>query len=156
MEGNGKLSFLERAWNAGTIHNHCFQKILATADDDGIFFYATDINEGEFLTDYIVRNDPVEPHTALALSLDLIDSLVEVEPHYRLLLGLQLENLMVVLEKSAYLTLRIIDLGLGRQEPRGMNDFETIDLLADVSRQLYYLLAGRPYAVGQQGQSGSS
>lgn len=94
----------------------------------------------------------MEPHTALALSLDLIDSLVEVEPHYRLSLGLQLKNLMVVLENLAYLTLRILDLELGRPEPRGMNDFETTDLLADVSRQLYYLLAGRPFTVGRPGQ----
>jgi len=34
MKVNGKLSFLEHAWNAGAMHSHCFQKILAAADDD--------------------------------------------------------------------------------------------------------------------------
>ncbi len=149
LKGNGKLSFLERGWNAGTLITDGFSEILTTKEDNGLFYYVTDVNDGEFLTDYILRNGPLLPATSLALVSKFVESLIEIEPHYRLLLGLKLERLMIVLKDSSYLTLRAIDLGLARPEPRGINEFEISEMLAEVSRHLFHLLTGRPYADGR-------
>ncbi|NNE90789.1 MAG: hypothetical protein HKN23_04010 [Verrucomicrobiales bacterium] len=152
FKSGGHLSFMERGWNAAVLESPVFQRVTAVGEDDGLLFYVTAINEGEYLTDYLVRNGPVPLVTAVGLVLDLIEGLVEIEPHYRLLLGLKFGHVMLVLNGNAYLQLRILDLGIARPESHRLNEFETTQVLAEVSRLLFYLITGRPYKSAQADQ----
>ncbi|MCB1210436.1 MAG: hypothetical protein KDK97_13975, partial [Verrucomicrobiales bacterium] len=73
MDATEKRSAFERATQASEIRGAGFLRILEVGEDDGVVYYASNLNDGEFLEDYIVRRGALNSSTVFALTLQLLD-----------------------------------------------------------------------------------
>ncbi len=109
-------SFHQRALTAMELYGPCFCRIIDVGEHDGMCYYATSVNDGEFLKDYVERVSPMDVPQALSIIIQLADAVIELEDHARLLEGLRLSNLLVCRIDDSHVAMRILDLGLARSE----------------------------------------
>ncbi len=148
-----KESFHQRVQTAMELHGPCFCRIIDVGEIDGMCYYVTSVNDGEFLKDYVERVSPVDVPQALSVIIQLTDAVIEVEQHARLLEGLRLSNLLVCRLDDSHVAMRILDLGLARRENPNANTSATVERkMAELSQILFYLLSGKRYVGDQPSQ----
>ncbi|MCV5870182.1 hypothetical protein OFN61_33530, partial [Escherichia coli] len=74
-----KKSAFDRARQASEIRGHAFMRILEVGEDQGMVYYTSNLNDGEFVEDYVRRRGAVAPATALALVYQLLDDLLQLQ-----------------------------------------------------------------------------
>jgi hypothetical protein len=142
-----KRSAFERARQASEIRGHSFMRILEVGEDQGLVYYTSNLNDGEFIDDYIKRRGAVAPSTALAMVYQLLDDLLQLRGYQRLVSRMHLDRVLVTTLEDTFLQLRIFDYGLSQmdtasEEPNGGR------LVVEVCRLIFILLTGQPDAGG--------
>ena len=140
-----KRSAFDRARQASEIHGHAFMRILEVGEDQGLLYYTSNLNDGEFVEHYTQRRGAVVPTTALALVYQLLEDLLQLEGFQRLVSHMHLDRVLVTTLEDTFLQLRVFDYGLSQMD----KDFETRSdarLVVDACRLIFLLLTGQPYA----------
>ncbi len=138
-----KLSAHERAVQAAELRGGSFLRILEVGEDDGLIYYSSTLNDGEFVEDYIARRGALPPATAFCLLLQLLDDLVELQSYHRLVSHLSLKQLLVTTLEDTFLQLRVVDFGLAQKERRSDDDLKRLSF--EVCELIFLLLTGRPH-----------
>ena len=142
-----KRSAFERARQASEIRGHSFMRILEVGEDQGLVYYTSNLNDGEFIDDYIKRRGAVAPSTALAMVYQLLDDLLQLRGYQRLVSHMHLDRVLVTTLEDTFLQLRIFDYGLSQmdtvsEEPNGGR------LVVEACRLIFTLLTGQSDAGG--------
>ncbi len=148
-------SFEDRTRTAMELSGPCFCQIIDLGEFEGMRYYATAVNDGEFLKDYVARVAPVDVPQALSLVIQLCDAVIEVGHHARLLRGLRLSNLLVCRIDEAHIALRMLDLGLARAESETPVEQLAEIKMAELSQILFLLLSGTRYVGNEPSQVNS-
>lgn len=144
LDAAQKRSTLERAVQAAEIRGPGFVRILTVGEDDGLVYFTSSLNDGEFIDDYIARRGPLPPATTFCLVLQLLDDLAQLRSYHRLISGISLEQPLVTTLEDTFLQLRVFDFGLSRKEQRGADDLR--GLTAQICELIFLLLTGKRYA----------
>ena len=144
LDAAGKRSVRERLAQAAELRGGSFAQILAVGEDDGLIYYSSALNDGEFVGDYIARRGALPPATALCLLRNLLDDLVQLQGYKRLISRLRLSRVLVTLLEDTFLNLRIFDLGLSQKEEPADGVLERLS--TEACELIFLLLAGHPFA----------
>jgi serine/threonine protein kinase len=142
-----KRSAFDRARQASEIRGHSFMRILEVGEDQGLVYYTSNLNDGEFIDDYIKRRGALAPATALAMAYQLLDDLLQLRGYQRLVSRMHLDRVLVTTLEDTFLQLRIFDYGLSQmdtvsEEPNGAR------LVVEACRLIFQLLTGQGDAGG--------
>jgi len=143
MDATEKRSAFERATQASEIRGASFLRILEVGEDDGVVYYTSNLNDGEFLEDYIVRRGALNASTVFALTLQLLEELIRLQSFHRLVARMRLDRLLITALEDAFLQLRVIDYGLSEKERRGEGDPGR--LITHVCEAMFLMLTGHPF-----------
>ncbi|MBX7207464.1 MAG: hypothetical protein K1X78_04060 [Verrucomicrobiaceae bacterium] len=138
-----RRSSYERAVQAGELRGGSFPRILEVGEDDGLVYYSSTLNDGEFVEDYIARRGALPPATAFCMLLQLLEDLVPLQSYHRLVSRLRLNRLLVTALEDTFLHLRAYDYGLAEKEQRSDGDHKR--LAAEVCELIFLLLTGKTY-----------
>ncbi|WP_395737900.1 hypothetical protein [Prosthecobacter sp.] len=121
--------------------------IHETGIDDGMAYYVTSLNDGEFVQDYVSRRGAMPTVTALALVKQLLQDLEKASEQALLVHHMRLDRVLVASPEEEHLQLRVFDYGLSqrRAAAAGQNGGR---LVAEACRLLFLLLTGQVYAGG--------
>ena len=144
LDAVGKKSAFERARLASEIRNHTFMRILELGEDEGLVYYTSNLNDGEFVDHYVKRRGAISAPTALALVYQLLDDLLQLKNLKRLISGLHIDRVLVTTLEDTFLQLRVVDYGLSRPEAGAEGDSGG-RLVAEACRLLFLLLTGEAY-----------
>ena len=148
-------SFEDRTQTAMELSGPCFCQIIDVGEFESMRYYATAVNDGEFLKDYVARVAPIDVPQALSLVIQLCDAVIEVEQHARLMRGLRLSNLLVCRIDDSHIALRMLDLGLARPESDTPVESLAEIKMAELSQILFLLLSGTRYVGNDPAQVNS-
>ena len=140
-----KRSAFERARQASEIRGHAFMRILEVGEDQGLVYYTSNLNDGEFVEDYTQRRGAVAPATALALVYQLLDDLLQLQGYQRLVSRMHLDRVLVTTLEDTFLQLRVFDYGLSQMDA-GTEVQSGARLVVEACRLIFLLLTGQPYA----------
>ncbi len=146
LDSAGKKSAFERARLASEIRGPTFMRILEVGEDDGLVYYTSSLNDGEFVEDYVARRGAVPPATVLSLVYQLLDDLLKARAYDRLIARMRLERVLVSTLEDTFLHLRVFDYGFSAREQARSPESGDRDLVLQVSRLLFLLLTGQAYA----------
>ena len=140
-----KKSAFDRARQASEIRGHAFMRILEVGEDQGMVYYTSNLNDGEFVEDYTKRRGAVAPATALALVYQLLDDLLQLQGYQRLVSRMHLDRVLVTTLEDTFLQLRVFDYGLSQMDA-GTEVQSGARLVVEACRLIFLLLTGQPYA----------
>ena len=140
-----KRSAFDRARQASEIRGHAFMRILEVGEDQGMVYYTSNLNDGEFVEDYTKRRGAVAPATALALVYQLLDDLLQLQGYQRLVSRMHLDRVLVTTLEDTFLQLRVFDYGLSQMDA-GTEVQSGARLVVEACRLIFLLLTGQPYA----------
>ncbi|WP_395739182.1 hypothetical protein [Prosthecobacter sp.] len=140
-----KKSAFERARQASEIRGHAFMRILEVGEDQGLVYYTSNLNDGEFVEDYTKRRGAVAPATALALVYQLLDDLLQLQGFQRLVSRMHLDRVLVTTLEDTFLQLRVFDYGLSQMDA-GTEGQSGARLVVEACRLIFLLLTGQAYA----------
>jgi hypothetical protein len=137
-----KRSAFDRARQASEIRGHSFMRILEVGEDQGMVYYTSNLNDGEFIDDYIKRRGALAPATALAMVYQLLDDLLQLKGYQRLVSRMRLDRVLVTTLEDTFLQLRIFDYGLSQMDV-GEESAGNARLVVEVCRLIFRLLTGQ-------------
>ncbi len=145
VDATAKRSAFERARQASEIRSHSFMRILEVGEDNGLVYYTSNLNDGEFVTDYISRRGALSPSTAFAMVYQLLDDLLLLKKngYQRLVSRMRLSHLLIGTLEDTFLQMRVFDYGLSQPDSGG-----TIDsgrLVAEMCDVIFLLLTGQVF-----------
>ncbi len=140
-----KRSAFDRARQASEIRGHAFMRILEVGEDQGLVYYTSNLNDGEFVENYIRRRGAVVPATSLALVYQLLDDLLQLQGFQRLVSRMHLDRVLVTTLEDTFLQLRVFDYGLSQLDA-GSEAQSGARLVVEACRLIFLLLTGQPYA----------
>ncbi|MCF7788478.1 MAG: hypothetical protein K9N47_20320 [Prosthecobacter sp.] len=140
-----KRSAFERARQASEIRGHAFMRILEVGEDQGLVYYTSNLNDGEFVEHYTQRRGAVAPATGLALVYQLLDDLLQLQGFQRLVSRMHLDRVLVTTLEDTFLQLRVFDYGLSQLDA-GTEVQSGARLVVEACRLIFLLLTGQPYA----------
>lgn len=140
-----KRSAFDRARQASEIRGHAFMRILEVGEDQGLVYYTSNLNDGEFVEHYTQRRGAVAPATALALVYQLLDDLLQLQGFQRLVSRMHLDRVLVTTLEDTFLQLRVFDYGLSQLDA-GTEGQSGARLVVEACRLVFLLLTGQPYA----------
>ena len=140
-----KKSAFERARRASEIRGHAFMRILEVGEDQGLVYYTSNLNDGEFVEHYTKRRGAVAPATALAMVYQLLDDLLQLQGYQRLVSRMHLDRVLVTTLEDTFLQLRVFDYGLSQMDA-GTEVQSGARLVVEACRLIFLLLTGQPYA----------
>lgn len=140
-----KRSAFDRARQASEIRGHAFMRILEVGEDQGLVYYTSNLNDGEFVEHYTQRRGAVAPATALALVYQLLDDLLQLQGFQRLVSRMHLDRVLVTTLEDTFLQLRVFDYGLSQLDA-GTEGQSGARLVVEACRLIFLLLTGQPYA----------
>lgn len=140
-----KRSAFDRARQASEIRGHAFMRILEVGEDQGLVYYTSNLNDGEFVENYIKRRGAVVPATSLALVYQLLDDLLQLQGFQRLVSRMHLDRVLVTTLEDTFLQLRVFDYGLSQLDA-GSEAQSGARLVVEACRLIFLLLTGQPYA----------
>ena len=140
-----KRSAFDRARQASEIRGHAFMRILEVGEDQGLVYYTSNLNDGEFIEDYTRRRGAVAPATALALVYQLLDDLLQLQGFQRLVSRMHLDRVLVTTLEDTFLQLRVFDYGLSQMDA-GTEVQSGARLVVEACRLIFLLLTGQPYS----------
>lgn len=139
-----KRSAFERARQALEIRGHAFMRVLEVGEDQDMVFYTSNLNDGEFVEDYVKRRGAVAPATALALVYQLLDDLLLLRGMERLVSRMHLDRVLVTTLEDTFLQLRVFDYGLSQMDA-GSEAQSGARLVVEACRLIFLLLTGQPH-----------
>jgi serine/threonine protein kinase len=142
-----KRSAFDRARQASGIRGHSFMRILEVGEDQGLVYYTSNLNDGEFIDDYMKRRGALVPATALAMVYQLLDDLLQLKGCQRLVSGMHLDRVLVTTLEDTFLQLRIFDYGLSQMDG-GEEATGNARLVVEVCRLIFRLLTGQADSEG--------
>jgi len=140
-----KRSAFDRARQASEIRGHAFMRILEVGEDQGMVYYTSNLNDGEFVEHYTKRRGAVAPATALAMVYQLLDDLLQLQGFQRLVSRMHLDRVLVTTLEDTFLQLRVFDYGLSQMDA-GTEVQSGARLVVEACRLIFLLLTGQPYA----------
>ncbi len=140
-----KRSAFDRARQASEIRGHAFMRILEVGEDQGMVYYTSNLNDGEFVEHYTKRRGAVAPATALAMVYQLLDDLLQLQGYQRLVSRMHLDRVLVTTLEDTFLQLRVFDYGLSQMDA-GSEVQSGARLVVEGCRLIFLLLTGQPYA----------
>ncbi len=146
MEGGAKKSVMERAQQASEIRGPSFMRILEVGEDEGVVFYTSNLNEGEFAADYVTRRGAMPPATVFSLLLQLLDDVMLLGDRHRLMPQLRLDRVMITTVEDTFLQLRLYDFGLGDADRSGKDNSRQV---LQVCQLIFLLLTGKAFNIGE-------
>ena len=152
LSAEAKRSAFERAKQASEIRGPTFLRILEVGEDDGLVYYVSNLNDGEFGEDYVARRGALLPAASLSLVFQLLDDLLRAGRYERLIARMRLDRVLVSTLEDTFLHLKVFDYGLSAPEQKKSSEDGDRDLVIQVSRLLFLLMTGEPY-VGQSPES---
>lgn len=140
-----KRSALERATLAADVRGASFPRILEAGEQDDVVFYASNLTDGEFLEDYVIRRGALPATTAFCLIQQLLEDLTAAAKKFaRLTSHMKVSNPLVTTLEDAFLQLRIVDYGLSCKEPLD-EEFSQRRVFVECCKLLFVMLTGQPY-----------
>lgn len=140
-----KRSAFDRARQASEIRGHAFMRILEVGEDQGLVYYTSNLNDGEFVEDYAKRRGAVAPATSLAMVYQLLDDLLQLQGYQRLVSRMHLDRVLVTTLEDTFLQLRVFDYGLSQMDA-GTEEQSGVRLVVEACRLIFLLLTGQPYS----------
>ncbi|MBB5032098.1 hypothetical protein [Prosthecobacter vanneervenii] len=148
LDAEQSLRACELLREAARVQAPSFMTVLESGMDDDMPYYVTQLNDGEFVQDYIRRRGALPTVTALALVKQLLKDLSAAEEHHsQLLCSMRLERVLVTSQEEQYLQLQLFDYGLSNQVTASKTACPPT-LIRDCCRLLFLLLTGQDYAGG--------
>ncbi|MDZ4404539.1 hypothetical protein [Prosthecobacter sp.] len=144
LEAAMKRSAFDRARQASEIRGHAFMRILEVGEDQGLVYYTSNLNDGEFVEDYAKRRGAVAPATALAMVYQLLDDLLQLQGYQRLVSRMHLDRVLVTTLEDTFLQLRVFDYGLSQMDA-GTEEQSGARLVVEACRLIFLLLTGQSY-----------
>ena len=145
LDAAAKRSAFDRARQASEIRGHAFMRILEVGEDQGLVYYTSNLNDGEFVEDYTKRRGAVAPSTALAMVYQLLDDLLQLQGYQRLVSRMHLDRVLVTTLEDTFLQLRVFDYGLSQMDA-GTEIQSNARLVVEACRLIFLLLTGQAYA----------
>lgn len=144
LDAATKRSAFDRARQASEIRGHSFMRILEVGEDQGLVYYTSNLNDGEFVEDYVARRGAVAPATSLAMLYLLLDDLLQLRGFQRLVSRMHLDRVLVTTLEDTFLQLRVFDYGLS-QVDAGSDAQSGARLVVEGCRLLFLLLTGKVF-----------
>jgi serine/threonine protein kinase len=141
-----KQSAFERSRQAAGIGHASFIRVLDSGEDADLVYYASSLNDGEPLEDYILRRGAFPPPTAFSLLIHLMDDLIHLQQLPRLLEGTRLDKPFITLQEETFLQLRVLDFGLSNPEQNLPPPEVAQRLVHELCRAAFLMLTGKVYA----------
>ncbi|WP_345736860.1 hypothetical protein [Prosthecobacter algae] len=143
LDSVAKKSAFERAKEASEIRGASFMRIQDVGEDQGLVYYTSNLNDGEFIEDYIRRRGPLQPAMVFSLVFQLLDDLLHLKKYPRLVSQIRLDRVVMTTLEDTFLQLRIYDYGLSATE----SDANTgARLVIQVCELMFLMLTGKTYA----------
>lgn len=144
LDASLKRSAFDRARQASEIRGHAFMRILEVGEDQGMVYYTSNLNDGEYAEEYVKRRGALSAPTTLAMVYSLLDDLLQLQGYQRLVSHMRLDRVLITTLEDTFLQLRVVDYGLSQMDSAD----DTQDkrrLVVETCRQLFLLLSGQPY-----------
>jgi hypothetical protein len=120
-----------------------FMKILDSGENQGLLYYTSNLNDGEFLSDYILRRGALPPATVFTLLLHLLNDLASLVRKHPLPLQMQFDKVMITAIEDTFLQLRVCDFGLSLP---ANHETDTAHQVQQICEVLFLMLTGQIYA----------
>jgi hypothetical protein len=142
LDSVAKKSAFERAKQASEIRGPSFMRILDVGEEQGLVYYTSNLNDGEFIEDYVQRRGPLPPATVFSLVFQLLDDLLQLKKYQRLVAHMRLDRVVMTTLEDTFLQLRIYDYGLSSTESE---EATGADLVIQVCELMFLMLTGKTY-----------
>ena len=143
LVGNDRRIAMDRIRQAMQFKSASFMSILESGEDQGLIYYTSNLNDGEFLTDYIQRRGALPPATVYSLLLNLLNDLTSTLRRQSLPLQMQFDKVMITAIEDTFLQLRVCDFGLSLPENQETDAAYQVQQICEV---LFLMLTGQVYA----------
>jgi len=143
LDSVAKRSAFDRAKQASEIRGPTFMRILEVGEDQGLVYYTSNLNDGEFLEDFVQRRGPLPPATVFSLVFQLLDDLIQLKNYERLVAQMRLDRVLVSTLEDTFLQLRIYDYGLSASETSTGTDGAR--LVIQACELMFQMLTGKTY-----------
>jgi hypothetical protein len=144
MDASMKRSAMDRLKQAMDLRGLSFMRVLEVGEEDGVVFYATNLNDGEAAEAYVNRRGALPAMTAFRLVQQYLEDLLAARQSERLLSLMRVGSPLVTTNEDAFLQLRIVDYGLSESE--AINDeMRNRRVVAECCQLLFMLLTGQAY-----------
>jgi hypothetical protein len=141
--GHERRVVMDRARKAMDLKSASFMSILEVGEDQGLIYYTSNLNDGEFLADYILRRGALPPATVYSLLLNLLNDLTSEIRKQELGVQMQFDKVMITALEDTFLQLRVCDFGLAL--PEGA-EADTASQVRQICEMLFLMLTGQEYA----------
>lgn len=145
LDSVAKRSAFDRAQQASMIRGPSFMRILEVGEDQGLVYYTSNLNDGEFVSDYTRRRGPLPPATVFSLVFQLLDDLIQLKDYQRLVAHMRLDRVVVSTLEDTFLQLRIYDYGLSAIEPEAAEENSGPALVVQACELLFLMLTGSAF-----------
>lgn len=142
LDSVAKKSAFDRAKQASEIHGPGFMRILEVGEDQGLVYYTSNLNDGEFISDYIQRRGPLQPSIVFTLVFQLLDDLLQLRKYRRVVSQMRMDRVVMTTLEDTFLQLRIYDYGLSSNEEETPDSRQVIE----ISELIFLMLTGKPFA----------
>ncbi|MEQ1749859.1 MAG: hypothetical protein ABL974_10580, partial [Prosthecobacter sp.] len=143
LGADAQRSAFERAEMAVGVRSPTFMRVIDVGEDQGLVYYTSNLNEGEFVADYIDRRGALPPATVFSLLLQMLDDLMLLGNRQRLVSQMRLDRVMVSTLEDTFLQLRLYDFGLSTDEGAAVDGSAQV---LQVCELIFLLLTGKSYA----------
>ncbi|WP_395752975.1 hypothetical protein [Prosthecobacter sp.] len=133
---------------AAGIRGQSFMTIHEAGIDDGMAYYVTSLNDGEFVQDYVRRRGAVPTVTSLALVKQLLQDVGKAGDQARVVPGMRLDRVLVASPDDEHLQLRVFDYGLSQKRSSFSGENGSGRLVENACRLLFLLLTGQVFTGG--------
>lgn len=141
LESAVKKAAFERARLAEELRMPSFMRVLEVGEDRGLVFYTSNLNDGEYVQDYVSRRGALSPPTAFALLYQLIEDVLLLKVrHARLISGICLNQLLVSTLEDTFLQLKVVDYGFSSADATSTHAPRLVAQICDV---MFLLLTGQ-------------
>lgn len=142
LDSVAKKSAFDRAKLASEIRGPGFMRILDVGEEQGLVYYTSNLNDGEFMEDYVERRGPLQPATVFALVFQLLEDLLQLKKYKRLVSHMRLDRVVMTTLEDTFLQLRVYDYGLSSLE----NEEGTgAELVIQVCELMFLMLTGKKF-----------
>ncbi|WP_397381438.1 hypothetical protein [Prosthecobacter sp.] len=142
-----QLRTLELLQSAAVMRGQSFMTILEVGVDDGLPYFVTDLNEGEFVQEYVRRRGALPTVTSLALVHQLLQDLGRAEEQGQLLSTVRMDQVLVTTQEEEFLQLRLYDYGLSQPRSEAFGQHSS-RFVVEACRLLFLLMTGQTYPGG--------
>lgn len=142
-----QLRTLELLQSAAVMRGQSFMTILEVGVDDGLPYFVTDLNEGEFVQEYVRRRGALPTVTSLALVHQLLQDLGRAKEQGQLLSTVRMDQVLVTTQEEEFLQLRLYDYGLSQPRSEAFGNHSS-RFVGEACRLLFLLMTGQAYLGG--------